>query len=345
MKWVGKSEVEDGNGWNRYRMKYSMQRSCHEQRVKIARRGKPAKNLYSRCPSGCLHCLVRSMITSCIIIWIIMLRQVRVSKSQVFHLRLRTVGNPDASSFLISLTLGLIWGSATAQASQMQNVKIIKLGKTWAIAKSSNYIYIYQYIFIVFLSLSTYHLLVPLHWECIEGKVSSNRRARRDTNQINAKCSGHRECVKSVTMTGWVLGIIWVFGAFDTRFQRRQHQQHCYHKHYSLLADHSELARQVHSCLKSAVFVVLLFVLFVHREGSFLQHPTATLTDWLELFVVMGDCCRLSEVNMASAGNSNHLNFINSDYNEDKHDKKCFLELLCAACVCLRSMSVLQSCT
>ncbi|CAL1136841.1 unnamed protein product [Cladocopium goreaui] len=31
----------------------------------------------------------------------------------------------------------------------------------------------------------------------------------------------------------------------------------------------------------------------------------------------------LSEVNMASAGNSNHLNFINSDYNEDKHDKKC----------------------
>ena len=137
----------------------------------------------------------------------------------------------------------------------------------------------------MFLSLSTYHLLVPLHWECIEGKVSSNRRARRDTNQINAKCSGHRECVKSVTMTGWVLGIIWVFGAFDTRFQRRQHQQHCYHKHYSLLADHSELARQVHSCLKSAVFVVLLFVLlfvlFVHREGSFLQHPTATWQiDW-----------------------------------------------------------------
>lgn len=196
----------------------------------------------------------------------------------------------------------------------------------------------------VFLSLSTYHLLVPLHWECIEGKVSSNRRARRDTNQINAKCSGHRECVKSVTMTGWVLGIIWVFGAFDTRFQRRQHQQHCYHKHYSLLADHSKLARQVHSCLESAVFVVLLFVLFVHREDSFLQHPTATLTDWLELFVVMGHCCRLSEVNMASAGNSNHLNFINSDCNEYKHDKKCFLELLCAACVCLCSMSVLQSC-
>ena len=178
--------VEDGNVIDsidteiqRNTTKYGMQRSC-EQRVKIAR-GKPkAKNLYSRCPSGCLHCLVRSMITSCII----MLRQVRVKLFIcVCRWSQATLTMPAVSWF--HSTLGLIWGSATAQASQMQK---LQNHKAWQDISDRQIIQFINRLYRVSMSfyefLSAYHLLVPFHWERIEGKVSSNRRARRDTKSM-----------------------------------------------------------------------------------------------------------------------------------------------------------------